>query len=135
FGDVAKRRILFGTTMLSSGYRDTHFAKAQQVRTLIKNDFEAAFKHYDIIIGPTTSTEAFKIGEDNQDSLAMQMNDILTVPVNLAVLPAISVQCGYSVKGLPLVYKLLENILMKVQFIKQRMLMNKLQIIIRNVQI
>lgn len=102
FGKEVKRRILLGTTMLSAGYRDTHFAKAQQVRTLIQNDFEAAFKHYDVIIGPTTATEAFKIGEQEIDALAMQMNDILAVPVNLAGLPAISVPCGYSETGLPL---------------------------------
>lgn len=102
FGEEVKRRILLGTTMLSSGYRDTDFAKAQQVRTLIQNDFEAAFKHYDVIIGPTTPTEAFKIDEQLKDPLAMYMSDILTVPVNLAGLPAISVPCGYSEAGLPL---------------------------------
>src|SRR5699024_1012977 len=98
--DVAKSCILFVTTMLSSGYRDTHFAKDQQVRTLIKNNCEAALKYYNSIIESTTSTEAYKIGQEKQDSLAMQMNDILIVPVNLAGLPAISVPCGYSDKGL-----------------------------------
>lgn len=102
FGEEVKRRILLGTTMLSGGYVDTHFAKAQQVRTLIKNDFEAAFEHYDVIIGPTTPTEAFKIGDTGQDPVTMYMSDILTVPVNLAGLPALSVPCGYSESGLPL---------------------------------
>lgn len=101
FGENVKRRILLGTTMLSAGYTDTHFIKAQQVRTLIKNDFEAAFKHYDVIVGPTTPTEAFKIGEQPSNEV-MHMSDVLTVPVNLAGLPAISVPCGYTDAGLPL---------------------------------
>jgi len=101
FGENVKRRILLGTTMLSAGYTDTHFTKAQQVRTLIKNDFEAAFKHYDVIVGPTTPTEAFKIGEEPSTEV-MHMSDILTVPVNLDGLPAISVPCGFTDEGLPL---------------------------------
>lgn len=101
FGDEVKRRIMLGTFALSAGYFDAYYKKAQQVRTLIKNDFEKAFEKYDVIIGPTTPTPAFKIGEKVDDPLKMYANDILTIPVNLAGLPAISVPCGFS-NGLPL---------------------------------
>ncbi|MFT4414612.1 Asp-tRNA(Asn)/Glu-tRNA(Gln) amidotransferase subunit GatA [Fredinandcohnia humi] len=101
FGDEVKRRIMLGTFALSSGYYDAYYKKAQRVRTLIKKDFEDVFEKYDVIIGPTTPTPAFKINENMKDPLTMYANDILTIPVNLAGVPAISVPCGFS-NGLPL---------------------------------
>ena len=102
FGKEVKRRIMLGTFALSSGYYDAYYKKAQQVRTLIKKDFEDVFKNYDVIVGPTTPTPAFKIGEKTNDPLTMYVNDILTIPVNLAGVPGISVPCGLSSEGLPL---------------------------------
>ncbi len=101
FGDEVKRRIMLGTFALSSGYYDAYYKKAQKVRTLIKQDFEKVFEKYDVIVGPTTPTPAFKIGEKTADPLTMYANDILTIPVNLAGVPGISVPCGFS-NGLPL---------------------------------
>ncbi|RAK19093.1 aspartyl/glutamyl-tRNA(Asn/Gln) amidotransferase subunit A [Anoxybacillus vitaminiphilus] len=101
FGNEVKRRIMLGTFALSSGYYDAYYKKAQKVRTLIKQDFENVFEKYDVIIGPTTPTPAFKIGEKTSDPLTMYANDILTIPVNLAGVPGISVPCGFS-NGLPL---------------------------------
>ena len=101
FGDEVKRRIMLGTYALSSGYYDAYYKKAQKVRTLIKKDFDDAFEKYDVIIGPTTPTPAFKIGEIIDDPLTMYANDILTIPVNLAGVPAISIPCGFD-NGLPL---------------------------------
>lgn len=101
FGMEVKRRIMLGTFSLSSGYYDAYFKKAGQVRTLIKQDFEKVFNDYDLILGPTTPTTAFNLGENMDDPLTMYMNDILTVPVNLAGVPAISIPCGFS-NGLPI---------------------------------
>ncbi|MBT2638654.1 Asp-tRNA(Asn)/Glu-tRNA(Gln) amidotransferase subunit GatA [Bacillus sp. ISL-39] len=101
FGEEVKRRIMLGTFALSAGYYDAHYKKAQKVRTLIKQDFEKVFEQYDVIIGPTAPTPAFKLGENTRDPLTMYANDILTIPVNLAGVPAISVPCGFD-KGLPL---------------------------------
>lgn len=101
FGDEVKRRIMLGTFALSSGYYDAYYKKAQKVRTLVKQDFEQVFEKYDVIVGPTTPTPAFKIGEKTADPLTMYANDILTIPVNLAGVPGISVPCGFS-DGLPL---------------------------------
>ncbi|MBX9955613.1 Asp-tRNA(Asn)/Glu-tRNA(Gln) amidotransferase subunit GatA [Peribacillus simplex] len=102
FGDEVKRRIMLGTFSLSSGYYDAYYKKAQKVRTLIKKDFEDVFEKYDVIVGPTTPTPAFKIGEKVDDPLTMYANDILTIPVNLAGVPGISVPCGFAANGLPL---------------------------------
>ncbi|MEW9676296.1 Asp-tRNA(Asn)/Glu-tRNA(Gln) amidotransferase subunit GatA [Lentibacillus sp. L22] len=101
FGDEVKRRIMLGTYALSSGYYDAFYKKAQKVRTLIKQDFDHVFESYDVVIGPTTPTPAFKVGENIDDPLTMYTNDILTIPVNLAGVPAISVPCGMSENGLP----------------------------------
>ena len=101
FGDEVKRRIMLGTFALSSGYYDAYYKKAQKVRTLIKNDFEKVFDQYDVIVGPTAPTPAFKMGEKTSDPLTMYANDILTIPVNLAGVPGISVPNGFS-NGLPL---------------------------------
>ncbi|MGG0681810.1 Asp-tRNA(Asn)/Glu-tRNA(Gln) amidotransferase subunit GatA [Bacillus altitudinis] len=101
FGDEVKRRIMLGTFALSSGYYDAYYKKAQKVRTLIKKDFEDVFEKYDVIVGPTTPTPAFNIGEKTSDPLTMYANDILTIPVNLAGVPGISVPCGFA-NGLPL---------------------------------
>ena len=101
FGEEVKRRIMLGTFALSSGYYDAYYKKAQKVRTLIKQDFEKVFEQYDIIVGPTAPTPAFKIGENTRDPMTMYANDILTIPVNLAGVPAISVPCGFD-QGLPL---------------------------------
>jgi aspartyl-tRNA(Asn)/glutamyl-tRNA(Gln) amidotransferase subunit A len=100
FGPEVKRRIMLGTYALSSGYYDAYYLKAQKVRTLIKQDFDQVFEKYDVIIGPTAPTPAFKIGEQSNDPLTMYLNDILTIPVSLAGVPAISVPCGF-VDGLP----------------------------------
>lgn len=102
FGDEVKRRIMLGTFALSSGYYDAYYKKAQQVRTLIKNDFENVFANYDVIIGPTTPTTSFKVGEKTEDPMTMYANDILTIPVNLAGVPAISIPCGFGANNMPL---------------------------------
>ncbi|WP_239618434.1 Asp-tRNA(Asn)/Glu-tRNA(Gln) amidotransferase subunit GatA [Cohnella mopanensis] len=100
FGPEVKRRIMLGTYALSSGYYDAYYKKAQQVRTLIKQDFDQAFEKYDLIIGPTAPTPAFKLGEQVGDPLTMYLNDICTIPVSLAGVPAISIPCG-TADGLP----------------------------------
>jgi aspartyl-tRNA(Asn)/glutamyl-tRNA(Gln) amidotransferase subunit A len=100
FGPEVKRRIMLGTYALSSGYYDAYYLKAQQVRTLIKQDFDNVFERFDVILGPTAPTPAFRIGEQVGDPLTMYLNDILTIPVSLAGIPAISVPCGL-VDGLP----------------------------------
>ncbi|MFD1431498.1 Asp-tRNA(Asn)/Glu-tRNA(Gln) amidotransferase subunit GatA [Lacticaseibacillus yichunensis] len=100
FGPEVKRRIMLGTFSLSAGFYDAYFKKAAQVRTLITNDFAKVFENYDLIIGPTTPTTAFTIGEKVTDPLTMYMNDILTIPANLAGLPAASVPAGF-VDGMP----------------------------------
>lgn len=100
FGKEVKRRIMLGTYALSSGYYDAYYKKALKVRTLIKNDYENAFKKCDVIVGPTSPTVAFKIGERTEDPLTMYLADVYTVPVNIAGLPGMSVPCGLS-DGLP----------------------------------
>jgi aspartyl-tRNA(Asn)/glutamyl-tRNA(Gln) amidotransferase subunit A len=102
FGPEVKRRIMLGTYALSSGYYDAYYGKAQAVRTLIRQDFDAAFKEVDLIVTPVTPTPAFKLGEKNEDPLQMYLSDIFTISVNLAGLPAIALPCGYSNAGLPI---------------------------------
>ena len=102
FGDEVKRRIMIGTYVLSSGYYDAYYLKAQKVRKLIKNDFDEVFNKVDAILTPSTPTSAFKIGEKTNDPVSMYLNDIFTVPVNLAGLPAISIPGGHDEKGFPL---------------------------------
>ena len=102
FGDEVKRRIMIGTYVLSSGYYDAYYLKAQKVRKLIKNDFDTAFDKVDAILTPSTPTSAFKIGEKTNDPVSMYLNDIFTVPANLAGLPAISIPGGHDEKGFPL---------------------------------
>jgi len=102
FGNEVKRRIMIGTYVLSSGYYDAYYLKAQKVRKLIKNDFDEAYKKVDAILTPSTPSSAFKIGEKTNDPVSMYLNDIFTVPVNLAGLPAISVPAGYDKNNLPL---------------------------------
>jgi len=102
FGKEVKRRIMIGTYVLSSGYFDAYYLRAQKVRTLIAHDFKAVFeKKCDIILSPTAPTTAFKIGEKVSDPLSMYLNDIFTIPVNLAGLPGMSIPCGFDSKGLP----------------------------------
>lgn len=101
FGEEVKRRIILGSYVLSSGYYDAYYLRAQKVRTLIRHDFEAAFEKVDVIMTPTSPTTAFKIGEKTSDPLSMYLSDICTINVNLAGLPGISVPCGFSDAGLP----------------------------------
>jgi aspartyl-tRNA(Asn)/glutamyl-tRNA(Gln) amidotransferase subunit A len=102
FGAEVRRRILIGTYVLSAGYYDAYYLKAQKVRTLIFNDFQEAWKKCDVVLTPTAPSAAFAIGEKQDDPLAMYLNDVFTVPVNLAGLPGISVPAGLSADGLPL---------------------------------
>lgn len=102
FGREAKRRILLGTYCLSAGYYDAYYLKALKVRTKIKEDFDTAFRSCDCIVTPTSPTPAFRLGEKSGDPLAMYLSDVYTIPANLAGLPAISIPCGFSGKGLPI---------------------------------
>ena len=107
FGPEVKRRIMLGTYVLSAGYYDAYYRKAQQVRTLLKNDYLDAFKRCDAIITPTSPTPAFALGEKTDDPLAMYLNDIYTVTANLVGIPGISVPCGLSSNRLPIGFQLL----------------------------
>ncbi len=102
FGAEVKRRILLGTFVLSAGYYDAYYVKAQKVRTLIVRDFEAAFREVDAICSPTSPTPAFKLGEKTSDPLAMYLNDVYTLPASLAGIPALSVPCAPAKNGLPI---------------------------------
>ncbi len=102
FGAEVKRRIILGTYVLSSGYYDAYYKKAQQVRTLVKNEFSKAFEKYDVIVTPTAPTVAFNIGEKSNNPLEMYLADICTVPINIAGVPAISVPCGVDSNGMPI---------------------------------
>jgi aspartyl-tRNA(Asn)/glutamyl-tRNA(Gln) amidotransferase subunit A len=102
FGAEVKRRIMLGTYVLSAGYYDAYYLKAQKVRALIKKDFDEAFKRCDVIVTPTTPTTAFKIGEKTADPLQMYLSDIFTISVNLAGLPGISLPCGFDDAGMPI---------------------------------
>ena len=101
FGPEVKRRIMLGTYALSAGYHEAYYGKAQKVRTLVRRDFDAAFARVDVIVAPTTPNLPFKLGE-KEDPLAMYLNDLFTIPVNLAGLPGLSVRCGFSLAGLPI---------------------------------
>jgi aspartyl-tRNA(Asn)/glutamyl-tRNA(Gln) amidotransferase subunit A len=101
FGDEVKRRIMLGTYSLSAGYYDAYYGQAQKVRTLVIEDFRKAYQRFDLLLGPTSPTTAFPIGEKAEDPLAMYLSDIFTIPSNLAGNPAISVPCGVDQRGLP----------------------------------
>lgn len=102
FGTEVKRRIMLGTYALSSGYYDAYYKKAQQVRTLIKNQYDKLFDKFDIVLTPTGPTTAFKIGEKVDNPIEMYLNDICTVPINIAGIPALSMNCGFDNDGLPI---------------------------------
>ena len=105
FGDEVKRRIILGTYALSAGYYDAWYGSAQKVRTLIIEDFKKAFEQVDVLVAPTSPSTAFKFGEKMDDPLAMYMNDIATIPANLAGVPAMSIPAGLSDDGLPVGFK------------------------------
>jgi len=111
FGPEVQRRILIGTYALSAGYVEAFYKKAQQVRTLIRREFERAFEQVDVLLTPTAPTTAFQPGEHANDPLAMYLADLLTIPANLAGLPAISVPCGFDSKGLPIGLQLMAPVL------------------------
>ncbi|MGB9715545.1 MAG: Asp-tRNA(Asn)/Glu-tRNA(Gln) amidotransferase subunit GatA [Thermodesulfovibrionales bacterium] len=121
FGPEVKRRIMLGTYALSAGYYEAYYKKAQQVRTLIKQDFDKVFKEVDVIVTPTSPTPAFKIGEKIQDPLQMYLSDIFTISVNLAGIPAISIPCGFTKNNLPVGLQIIgkpfdEETVLKVAF-------------------
>lgn len=111
FGSEVQRRILIGTYALSAGYVDAYYRKAQQVRTLIRRDFETAFTTVDVLLTPTAPSTAFAAGAHADDPLAMYLADLLTIPANLAGLPAINVPCGFDSAGLPIGVQLIGNVL------------------------
>ena len=102
FGDEVKRRILIGTYVLSAGFYDAYYTQAQKIRTLISQDFSTAFGECDAILAPTTPTASFPLGENQDDPLAMYLNDVFAVPASLAGLPAMSVPAMLNADGLPL---------------------------------
>jgi aspartyl-tRNA(Asn)/glutamyl-tRNA(Gln) amidotransferase subunit A len=102
FGKEVKRRIILGAYVLSAGYYEAYYRKASQVRTLIRKDFEEAFQKVDVIVAPTAPTPAFRIGEKTGNPLQMYLCDVLTIPVNMAGIPAISIPCGFNREGLPI---------------------------------
>lgn len=111
FGPEVKRRIMIGTYALSAGYYDAYYLKAQKVRTLIKQDFERAFAQVDVLVCPTAPSTAFKAGDKNNDPLSMYLLDLMTIPVNLAGLPGLSLPCGFDDQGLPIGLQIIGNLL------------------------
>ncbi len=111
FGSEVKRRIAIGTYALSAGYYDAYYLRAQKVRTLIKQDFESAFAKVDVLISPTAPTTAFKAGEKTDDPVSMYLSDLMTIPVNLAGLPALSVPCGFDSQGMPIGMQIVGDVL------------------------
>ena len=109
FGSEVKRRIILGTYVLSSGYYDAYYKKAQQVRTLVMKQFDDAFAKYDVILTPTSPTVAFDIGSKTSNPLEMYLSDICTVSVNIAGLPGISIPCGVDSQGMPVGMQLIGN--------------------------
>ena len=109
FGDEVKRRIILGTYVLSSGYYDAYYKKAQQVRTLVRKEFDKAFEKYDVLLTPTSPTVAFEIGTRSSNPLEMYLADICTVSINIAGLPGISVPCGVDSNGMPVGMQLIGN--------------------------
>jgi aspartyl-tRNA(Asn)/glutamyl-tRNA(Gln) amidotransferase subunit A len=107
FGKEVQRRIMIGTYVLSSGYKDAYYVKALKVRRLVKKDYDDAFTKCDVVMGPTTPTPAFKAGDKSSDPLAMYLCDIYTVSCNLAGIPGISIPCGFTAGGLPIGLQLL----------------------------
>ena len=102
FGPEVKRRIMIGTYVLSEGYYDAYYLRAQKVRALIARDFQNAFKDVDVLLTPTAPGAAFAVGDKSGDPIAMYLNDVFTVPASMAGLPAVSVPAGLSAAGLPL---------------------------------
>lgn len=111
FGAEVKRRIMLGTYTLSAGYYDAYYLKAQKVRTLIKQDFDRAFESVDVVVCPTAPTTAFTAGEKTEDPLSMYLSDLMTIPVNLAGLPGMSIPCGFDGQGLPIGLQLIGDVL------------------------
>ena len=118
FGDEVKRRILIGTYALSAGYVDAYYKKAQQVRTLIRRDFDRAFGAVDVLLTPTSPTTAFGFGAHSEDPLAMYLADLLTIPANMAGLPAISLPCGFDGAGLPIGVQLITGVLQEERLLQ-----------------
>ena len=118
FGDEVKRRILIGTYALSAGYVDAYYKKAQQVRTLIRRDFDTAFASVDVLLTPTSPTTAFGFGAHSEDPLAMYLADLLTIPANMAGLPAISLPCGFDNTGLPIGVQLITGVLQEERLLQ-----------------
>ncbi len=118
FGDEVQRRILIGTYALSAGYVDAYYRKAQQVRTLIRRDFDRAFETVDVLLTPTSPTTAFRFGAHTDDPLAMYLADLLTIPANLAGLPALSLPCGFDAAGLPIGLQLIGGVLQEPQLLQ-----------------
>ena len=118
FGAEVQRRILIGTYALSAGYVDAFYRKAQQVRTLIRRDFDRAFEAVDVLLTPTSPTTAFRFGAHTNDPLAMYLADLLTIPANLAGLPAISLPCGFDAEGLPIGLQLITGVLQEERLLQ-----------------
>jgi aspartyl-tRNA(Asn)/glutamyl-tRNA(Gln) amidotransferase subunit A len=118
FGDEVKRRILIGTYALSAGYVDAYYKKAQQVRTLIRRDFDSSFAAVDVLLTPTSPTTAFGFGAHSEDPLAMYLADLLTIPANMAGLPAISLPCGFDDAGLPIGLQLITGVLQEERLLQ-----------------
>ncbi|HEY3210174.1 MAG TPA: Asp-tRNA(Asn)/Glu-tRNA(Gln) amidotransferase subunit GatA [Actinomycetota bacterium] len=111
FGDEVKRRIMLGTYSLSAGYYDAYYGQAQKVRTLVIRDFDRAFERFDLLVGPTSPTTAFRLGEKTEDPLAMYLSDIFTIPSNLSGMPGISIPCGLAPDGLPVGFQIMGKFL------------------------
>jgi aspartyl-tRNA(Asn)/glutamyl-tRNA(Gln) amidotransferase subunit A len=118
FGDEVQRRILIGTYALSAGYVDAYYKKAQQVRTLIRRDFDRAFGSVDVLLTPTSPTTAFGFGAHSEDPLAMYLADLLTIPANMAGLPAISLPCGFDGAGMPIGVQLITGVLQEERLLQ-----------------